>query len=215
MISWACGLKSIGKKFEVSNQSLSSIFLLINGDRPEVNQVSKTNVSPFTWSAVYPSGKSTLGSTGHLSNCSSLGKIISFVLISYQTGIGIPNFLFLEIFQSRCKFSIQSFDLFFMKFGYQFILSFWANKISFLSKIFTNHWCTGKISTGTFHLSEMALLWMIGVLALTTHIFVKISIIFSLASSTFNQSISGNPVFIILPYLSIQIFGSNSCFWNQ
>jgi len=50
---------------------------------------------------VYHSGKSEDGSTGHLANCASDGRIISQFLRLYRTGIGIPNFLFLEIFQSQ------------------------------------------------------------------------------------------------------------------
>jgi hypothetical protein len=186
--------------------------LFINGDSPDVNRVSNTNVSHLICSAVYHSCKSEDGSIGHFANCASDGSITSQVLISYRTGIGIPNFLFLEIFRSRCRFSIQSFDLFFINSGNQFIFSFCSSNISFLSSIFTNRWCTGIISTGTLPLSEIDLDCVMGVTAFTTHFDSNISIIFTLASLIFSQSISSNPVFSILPYLLIQILGSRLCF---
>ncbi|OQB41821.1 MAG: hypothetical protein BWY04_00615 [candidate division CPR1 bacterium ADurb.Bin160] len=128
----------IGKKSFVSNQFLSKRFLFIKGESPDVNQVSNTRVSHLTCSFVYPSGKSTDGSTGHFSSCSIDGNITSQLFISYHTGIGIPNFLFLEMFRSRCRFSIQSLDLFFINSGNHLILSFCSNNISFLSRMFTN-----------------------------------------------------------------------------
>jgi hypothetical protein len=68
------------------------------------------------------------------------------------------------------------------------------------------------ISTGTLPLSDIDFDCVIGVMAFTTHFSCNISIIFTLASFIFSQSISSNPVFVILPYLSMHILGSKLCF---
>src|SRR3989338_11045432 len=79
----------------------------MSGVKEEVAQVSKTSFSGIN--SLLPQlhlllGLSTKGSTG---SCFSSAIVISLHFLQYQTGIGTPKCLCLEIFQSHLNPRIQ------------------------------------------------------------------------------------------------------------
>src|SRR3989339_1852806 len=105
-MSCACGLKLIGRSFFCSFLSLNNS-IAMSGVNDDVAQVSNTSFSPinsFEPHLHLCKGLSTNGSTG---NCFSSATIISLQFLQYQTGIGIPKCLCLEMFQSHFSPLIQ------------------------------------------------------------------------------------------------------------
>src|SRR3989338_1579871 len=151
-MSCACGLKLIGCRFLCSFLSLKSS-IAMSGVKEEVAQVSKTSFSPtnsFEPHLHFFSGLSTRGSTG---SCFSSATIISLHFLQYQTGIGMPKCLCLEMFQFHFKPLIQFSYLALICSGYHFIFLPYFMKSSFRSRYFMNHWSTATYSISVSHLS--------------------------------------------------------------
>src|SRR3989338_8413479 len=152
-MSCACGLKLIGLSFfEISFFENNSIAM--SGVSEEVAHVSRTSFSGSNSSEPHLhlcSGLSTRGSTG---SCFSSAKLASLHFLQYQTGIGIPKCLCLEMFQSHFSPKIQFSYLTLMCSGYQFIFLPYSIKSSFNSRYFTNHWSIATNSIGVPHLSD-------------------------------------------------------------
>src|SRR3989338_640269 len=100
-MSCACGLKLIGNNFLCSALSNSSIAM--SGVKDEVAHVSRTSFSGIKSSEPQLhlcSGLSASGSTG---NWDSSAIMDSPHFLQYQTGIGMPKCLCLEMFQSHFR----------------------------------------------------------------------------------------------------------------
>src|SRR3989338_4231850 len=152
MMSCAWGRKLIGNSFLYIFLSLNNS-IAISGVKDEVAHVSRTSFSPIN--SLEPhlhfrNGLSTNGSTG---NCFSSAAMIALHFLQYQTGIGIPKYLCLDMFQSHFRPLIQFSYLARICPGYHFIFLPYFMNSSFKSRYFMNHCSVVRISMSVSHLS--------------------------------------------------------------
>src|SRR3989344_4867956 len=150
-MSCACGLKLIGCSFLCNLMSNNSIAM--SGVKDEVAHVSKTSfsgTSSFEPHLHLCNGLSTNGSTG---SCFSSATRTSPHFLQYQTGIGTPKCLCLDMFQSHFKPLIQFSYLAIMCPGCHFIFLPNFMKSSFRSRYLMYHCFETMYSTTVPHLS--------------------------------------------------------------
>src|SRR3989338_8393754 len=181
-MSRACGRKLIGCNdfcsFLSSNNS--SAMSGVNDDVAHVSSTSFSPINSFEPHLHLCNGLSTKGSTG---NCFSSATAVSLHFLQYQTGIGIPKCLCLDMFQSHFSPLIQFSYLARMCSGYHFIFLPYFMKSSFKSRYLMNHWSTATYSISVSHLSWVLTTCFIFSSLTIAPSFCRSSITFFLASS--------------------------------
>src|SRR3989338_11492419 len=151
-MSRACGRKLIGCNdfcsFLSSNNS--SAMSGVNDDVAHVSSTSFSPINSFEPHLHLCNGLSTKGSTG---SCFSSATTILLHFLQYQTGIGIPKCLCLDMFQSHFRPLIQFSYLARMCSGYHFIFLPYFMNSSFKSRYFMYHCFVFIISMSVPHLS--------------------------------------------------------------